>query len=101
MAFDVKMTAYARHRFSETISFIQYVCGKASYATNLLNATRDVLENLKTQEGFRIVDHDISDLVGEIVYRVKSKQNTILVFLFMHESQPSNEDIVICYKADD
>ncbi len=111
MAFDVRMTGYARHRLSETVSFIQHVCGNASYATSLLNATREVLENLKTQEGFRIVDHDISDLVGEIVYRVKigkyklvyrvkSEQNTILVFLFMHESQPLNEDIVISYKTD-
>ena len=111
MAFDVRMTGYARHRLSETVSFIQHVCGNALYATKLLNATRDVVEQLKTQEGFRIVDHDISDLVGEVVYRVrigkyklvyrvKPEQKAILIFLFMHESQPLNDEIVISYKGD-
>ena len=110
MAFDVRMTAYARHRLTETIGYIQYVCGNAPYAASLLNAIQDALKDLETQEHFRIVDHDISDLVGEavyrikigkykLVYRVKPKENVILVFLFMHESQSPDNSIFASFEG--
>lgn len=71
MAFDVRITNYARRQLSNTVDFIQDVCNNESYAINLLNAVHDVLEDLKTRERFRIVDHDISDLVGETVYKAR------------------------------
>ncbi len=109
MAFDVRMTNYARCRLSETINFIQYVCSNESYATTLLNTIRKVVENLKTQERFRIVDQDISELIGEtvyrikigkyrLVYRIKPEYDLILIFLFMHESQPLDENVLFSYR---
>ncbi len=111
MAFDVRMTAYARHRLNETISYIQYVCGNPTYATKLLHAALASVKKLETQESFRIVDHTLSDFVGEtvyrikldkykIVYRLKQDQGIVLIFLFMHESHPLDEAIFASFKSE-
>ena len=109
MVFDVRMTDYARHRLNETIDYIQYVCNNGPYAATLLSAVSGALEKLKTQEHFRIVDHAASELVGEtvyrvqigkyrLIYRVKPEENQILVFAFMHESRPLDDDAIVSYR---
>ena len=109
MAFDVRITGYARHRINETIDFIQYVCNNKEYAASLLEAISRVLEDLKTQERFRIVDHAISDFVGETVYRIRigkyklvyrviPEKDTVLVFMFMHESQSLSSAAVASFR---
>ena len=111
MAFDVRVTAYALRRLGETVDFIHNVCGNGSYAKRLLGAVQEAVGNLEAQEGFRIVDHDISDLVGETVYRVKigkyklayrvkPEQSVVLIFLFIHEAQPLGEDVIVSFNSE-
>lgn len=111
MAFDVRLLRSAQRRIEETIDYIRYVCSNEAYAKNLYETVLTVLKKLKTQEGFRVVDHEISELVGEtvfrvkidkykLVYRVKEDEGIVLVFMFMHEAQPVDQSLPVGYKSE-
>ena len=111
MAFDVRLLRSAQRRIEETIDYIRYVCSNEAYAKNLYETVLTVLKKLKTQEGFRVVDHEISELVGEtvfrvkidkykLVYRVKEDEGIVLVFMFMHEAQPVDQILPVGYKSE-
>ena len=58
-----------------------------------------------------MVDHEISERVGEtvfrvkidkykLVYRVKEDEGIVLVFMFMHEAQPVDQSLPVGYKSE-
>lgn len=105
MAFDVVLANSAARRLDETANFLQYVCCNSEFATALLVGVKTSIIKLGAKEGFHIVDHTVSDFVGETVYRIKlgrykivykidEPNNRYIVFLFMHESQDLDVSVI-------
>ena len=98
MAFEVVFTTDAAERLEKTANYLQYTCQSPKLASELYDCVSAEIVKLRTKTGFHIVDHVVSDFVGETVYRVRmgrykivykidESSNRYVVFLFMHESQ--------------
>lgn len=105
MAFDVVVTSSATRRLKDTINYLRFVCCNYGYAKSLFNEVEVAKRELEAKNGFHIVDHTISDFVGETVYRIKLGRYKLVyridevnshyvVFLFIHESQPLDVSVM-------
>ena len=110
MAYDVVFASSAARRLDETIDFLKFVCCNAKFSTKLLDDVKAEVLNLRTKEGFHIVDHAVSDFVGETVYRIRlgsyrlvykvdRTNNRYIIFLFMHDSQPLDISVMRDYES--
>lgn len=105
MAFDVAVTPSAAKRLKDTINYIRFVNGNDNFAKILYSEVSAAKQELETKTGFHIVDHAISNFVGETVYRIKfgsyklvykidRANNRYIIFLFIHESQNLDVSVV-------